>query len=66
MPARTYFSVPYERNANFVGREECIEAIDKIFSGPKYASFVALHGFGGIGYESLRFSFTVLMRNEKV
>ncbi|KAF2477726.1 TPR-like protein [Lindgomyces ingoldianus] len=35
MPTRTYFSVPYERNPNFVGREECLEAIDKIFSGPK-------------------------------
>ncbi|KAF2195155.1 TPR-like protein [Zopfia rhizophila CBS 207.26] len=49
MPTRTYFSVPYERNGNFVGREDCIEAIDKIFSGPKYTPFVALHGLGGIG-----------------
>ncbi|RYP73986.1 hypothetical protein DL771_003297 [Monosporascus sp. 5C6A] len=49
MPARTYFTVPYERNDDFVGREECIQAIDKKFSGPKHTPFVALHGLGGIG-----------------
>lgn len=49
LPSRIYFNVPYERNRNFVGREECLEAIDKIFSGPKYTPFVALYGLGGIG-----------------
>jgi tetratricopeptide (TPR) repeat protein len=49
MPARTYFSVPHERNQHFVGRGECIQAIEKLFSGPQESTFVALHGLGGIG-----------------
>lgn len=49
LPARTYFSVPYDRNDYFVGREECLEAIDKVFSGEKHTPFLTLYGLGGIG-----------------
>lgn len=54
LPTKTYFNVPYERNENFVGREDCLETINKIFStGPKFTPFVSLYGLGGIGYEAL-------------
>ncbi|KAF2739536.1 TPR-like protein [Polyplosphaeria fusca] len=47
---RTYFHIPHERNIEqFVGREECIENIDKMFAEPKNTALVALHGLGGVG-----------------
>ncbi|ORY01060.1 hypothetical protein BCR34DRAFT_101413 [Clohesyomyces aquaticus] len=49
MPTETYSNIPYERNDNFVGRQACLEDVDKIFAGPKHTPFVALHGLGGIG-----------------
>ena len=46
----TYFSVPYERNNDFVGREGCIETIKRLYAEPKGTAHVALHGLGGVGY----------------
>lgn len=50
IPTRTYISVPHERNEEtFVGRKDCIDAINMLFLGPKHTPFVVLHGLGGIG-----------------
>lgn len=46
---RTFFSVPFARNAKFVGRVADIQEIEKRFSGPAKAQWVAVHGLGGIG-----------------
>jgi hypothetical protein len=45
----TYYSLPYGRNDDFTGRVGTMEAINMLFAPPKNASFVALHGLGGIG-----------------
>jgi len=46
---RSFFSVPFARNPDFVGREDHIQEIEKRFSGPGKNHFVAVHGLGGIG-----------------
>jgi hypothetical protein len=48
-PSERIFSVPYRRNKDFVGREDTIEAIQKLFSGPIPLQLVVLYGLGGIG-----------------
>jgi hypothetical protein len=45
----TYHIIPYEKNVDFVGRVDALEALNMLFAGPKFTSFVALHGLGGIG-----------------
>jgi len=43
------WSLPYNRDANFTGREEVLREIQEQFSGKDSSSVVALHGLGGIG-----------------
>ncbi|KAM0331405.1 hypothetical protein ACHAQA_003078 [Verticillium albo-atrum] len=48
-PSEIIFGVPYPRNKEFVGREDTIDTIGKLLSGPSAASFAVLYGLGGIG-----------------
>lgn len=48
-PSEIIFSVPYARNKEFIAREETIDALGKVLSGPSPASFAVLYGLGGIG-----------------
>ncbi|KAH6686650.1 hypothetical protein F5X68DRAFT_231993 [Plectosphaerella plurivora] len=48
-PSEIIFSVPYARNKEFVGREETIDAIGKLLSGPSSSHMAVMYGLGGIG-----------------
>src|SRR5215471_9570197 len=45
------FSVPFERNKQFVGREDILSRIEE---GLQNEHLVCLYGLGGIGYELLQ------------
>ena len=42
--------MPFERDEDFVGREDIIKMIDESFSKSRFTRRVALVGLGGIGY----------------
>jgi hypothetical protein len=46
-PQKVCFTVPFERDPKFVGREDLIAAIDQMFVENRK---VALSGIGGVGY----------------
>jgi hypothetical protein len=48
-PRKVCFTVPFERDSKFVGREDVLAAIDQMFVGNRK---VALSGIGGVGYVS--------------
>jgi hypothetical protein len=48
-PSEVIFSVPYARNKEFVGREDTIEVIGKLLSGPSPSHTAVMYGLGGIG-----------------
>ncbi|KAM0281199.1 hypothetical protein ACHAQH_003629 [Verticillium albo-atrum] len=48
-PSEIIFGVPYSRNKEFIGREDTIDTIGKLLSGPSAASHAVLYGLGGIG-----------------
>jgi len=49
--------VPFERDEDFVGREDILEKLSNMFSESKYLHRVALQGLGGVGCGSLHSSF---------
>jgi hypothetical protein len=50
LSGQSQFVVPFNRDEDFVGREDVIGEIDHILSDPKKARRVALAGLGGVGY----------------
>ena len=48
--------IPFERDEDFVGREDILEKLSDMFSKPKYLHRVALQGLGGVGYGTIHAS----------
>ena len=49
--------IPFERDEDFVGREDILKKLRNIFSESEYLHRVALQGLGGVGCGNLRSSF---------
>lgn len=47
---RVPFVIPFVRDQDFVGREDIINKIDRVFSDRRGFRRLALAGLGGIGY----------------
>lgn len=48
--AKVYFMVPFQKNGDFIGRQEYIQSLEKKLCVPNTYCRVALVGLGGIGY----------------
>ena len=53
--------MPFERDEDFVGREDIIKMIDESFSKSQYNRRVALVGLGGIGYETIDLDYSAIL-----
>ena len=53
--------MPFERDEDFVGREDIIKMIDESFSKSRSTRRVALVGLGGIGYEIIDLEYSAIL-----
>lgn len=46
---KSFSTVPFEKDLNFVGREDILAQLESEFADPKSQRWASLYGLGGIG-----------------